>query len=175
MRNDNLPNIMMLGHGSHGKDTVCALLPKDFEFINSSLEACAEAVFPALSKKYGYSSIEECYDDRRKHRVEWKELISAYNEDPTRLGRHIYSKCNVYNGIHARDEFEALKKAGVIDYTIFVDAAERLPDSIDPSMDMTADDADFVIDNNGLESELPALVQGVMDALLLDWQKNTGF
>ncbi len=176
MRHDNLPNLMVLGHGAHGKDTVCALLPGKFEFISSSYAACESAVFPALSKKYGYTSIDECYADRRSKRVEWKNLIRDFNGDElTRLGAVIYNQCNVYNGIRRRSEFEALRADGFIDYTIYVDAHTRLPDSIDPSMDMNPADADFVLDNNGPEEKLAHVVTSVVDALLLDWQKNTGF
>jgi hypothetical protein len=164
---------MMLGHGAHGKDTVCELLPSEFEFINSSYAVCDIAVFPTLSERYGYKTIDECYDDRRSHRVEWKNLISAYNaNDLTRLGRAIYDKCNVYNGIRARDEFEALVREGVIDYTIFVDASIRLPNSIDPSMDLNASDADFIIDNNGPEEKLPNIVKDVIADILIDWNRK---
>ena len=82
------PKIIVLGYARHGKDSVCELLARHgYTFKSSSLFACEKVVYPALKDKYGYESIEACYQDRVNHRKEWFDLIAQYNTpDLTKLG-----------------------------------------------------------------------------------------
>lgn len=153
-------NLMLLGYGHHGKDTVADILTHyGFTFVSSSWAAAEHVVYPVLSSKYGYQSVEECFNDRANHRQEWYELIKAYNTpDLARLARRIYDQANIYVGIRDRDEFYAAKDEGLFDYAIWVDASKRLPVESTNSCTVKPDDADIVIDNNGPENHLPIRV-----------------
>lgn len=149
--------IMLIGHARHGKDTVCDLLKKHygFQFRSSSDFVNERAVFPVLAPKYGYTSLEQCYDDRVNHRQEWYELLREYNgDDPARLGRELFAENDIYCGLRHREEFDAMKREGVFDVCVWVDASDRLPPESAESMTMTKDDADLVIDNNGSLNDL---------------------
>ncbi|MDR9452136.1 MAG: hypothetical protein RI637_13080, partial [Acidimicrobiia bacterium] len=148
------------GYGRHGKDTVAEILTNyGYTFVSSSWAAAEHAVFPVLGPKYGYESVEECFNDRANHRREWYELIKAYNTpDLARLARQIYSEADIYVGIRDRDEFYDAKNEGLFDYAIWVDASHRLPVESTDSCTVNQQDADIVIDNNGPEKHLPIRV-----------------
>jgi len=143
--------LLIIGHARHGKDTVCEMLTDllNLKFKSSSDFVNEKAVFPVLSKLYGYETLEECYEDRVNHRPEWFNLLRAYNgEDPVRLGRELFNEYDVYCGLRNREEYQAMKRAGLFDLVIWVDASERLPLETSDSMELTMSDADIVIDNN---------------------------
>ena len=151
------PKLLVIGHARHGKDTVCEYLARDygFTFESSSHFVGKLIVYPALKDKYNYTSFSECYKDRVNHRKEWFELIAAYNTpDKTRLGVALYKQYDIYCGLRSREEFEALKAAKVFDYCVYVDASNRKPLEPETSMQLTKEDADFIIDNNGPEIQL---------------------
>lgn len=142
---------LIIGHARHGKDTVSELLVDvlGLKFRSSSDFANERAVYPVLAPKHGYTSLEECYQDRVNHRREWYNLIRSYNgHDPARLAREIVQENDIYCGMRHREEFEACRREGVFDYVIWVDASERLPQESAESMSLTIDDADIVIDNH---------------------------
>jgi hypothetical protein len=121
----------------------------NLRFKSSSDFVNEKAVFPVLSKLHGYETLEECYEDRVNHRPEWFNLLRAYNgEDPARLGRELFAEYDVYCGLRNREEFQAMKRAGLFDLVIWVDASERLPLETSDSMELCVGDADIVIDNN---------------------------
>ena len=160
--------LLIIGHGRHGKDTVCEMLrlKHGYEFQSSSNYANERVVFPVLSRIHGYETPEECYQDRVNHRRSWKNLIRAYNGvDPARLARDIVSDYDIYCGLRDREEFQACKREGLFDYVVWVDRSEHLPD--DPSMDLTREDADFVIDNNGSLSALETIIDKFVDDLMV--------
>jgi len=146
------PKLMIIGYAGHGKDTVCEIL-KDkygFKFKSSSEVALHEVIYPALKDKYGYSSPEECFEDRVNHRAEWYELIKEYNkEDKTKLARLIYADNDIYCGIRSIEELEAVSNAGLYDYLVWVDAYPRTDvEPIDScNIRMHATNFDFYIDN----------------------------
>lgn len=162
--------LLIIGHARHGKDTVCEMLrlKHEFNFMSSSNYANEHVVFPVLSKIHGYTSLEECYQDRVNHRRSWKNLIRAFNGvDPARLARDITSEYDVYCGLRDREEFQACKREGLFDYVVWVDRSEHLPDEPSASMDLTIDDADIVIDNNGSLSMLETNVDRFVDELMV--------
>lgn len=140
LRDESVPNIMVIGHGRSGKDTFAAFLAYYLkcDYLGSSQVACEQAVFPHLD----YITPEECYDDRHNHRETWRDLISKYNKDPSRLGKYIYSQCNIYCGIRSKREFEALKD--LIDVTIYV--VRDVP--VDPTFELKLEDADCYVHNS---------------------------
>lgn len=152
------PNILILGHGTHGKDLfaeyLCQELPS-LIFISSSREL-AEIVYSNPYFLFKYSSAEECYEDRRNHREAWASIVSQYcEEDPAKLSKRILSKSNVYVGMRSNREFEASKK--LFDYIFFVDAMKRLNNLTDPSMGIPFNPRTMIrIDNNGSKEDLQA-------------------
>ena len=143
--------LLVIGHGRHGKDTVCDILKNNYgyNFISSS-EFCSKIfIYDQLKEKYNYSNYEECYTDRHNHRAEWYDLISNYNkENPARLGTEIFKEYVIYCGLRNAREFYALKEQKIYDYALWVDRSEILATEKFDSMTLNETMADFTIDNN---------------------------
>lgn len=142
--------LLIIGYGRHGKDTLAEIFRDNFElsFSSSSFAACEIVVFPALREKYGYTTSQECYDDRSNHRQEWYELISDYNKDePSSLCQDILQTTDCYVGMRSKRELDGSKH--LFDLIIFVDAGERHPIEGIESCTIVPDDADIIITNNG--------------------------
>ena len=94
-----LPKLLVIGHGRHGKDTVCEILEKNYNYsFESSSRFCSKLfIYNDLKEKYGYANEEECYADRHAHRKEWYDAICDYNEkDAATLGREIFKEHDIY-------------------------------------------------------------------------------
>lgn len=143
--------LLVIGHGRHGKDTVCDILKNNYgyNFISSS-EFCSKLfIYDQLKEKYNYSNYEECYADRHNHRAEWYDLISDYNkENPAKLGTEIFKEYDIYCGLRNAREFYALKEQKIYDYALWVDRSEILATEKFDSMTLNQTMADFTIDNN---------------------------
>lgn len=155
------PRLLVIGHGRHGKDTVAALLSELFQLsvISSSEFAARKAVFPLVADLY--DDWRAAYADRHAHRALWFHAIRAYNLRPgPSLAEQILAVHHVYTGMRSRAEFEASRN--LFNLVIWVDASERVPPEPDSSMELTAADADLVIDNNrdleAVEAQLWAYV-----------------
>lgn len=149
--------LLIIGHGRHGKDTVCEILRDKYGYsFESSSQFCSNLfIYDQLKDKYEYSSEEECYADRHNHRAEWYDAICAYNvPDAATLGREIFQAHNIYCGLRNKREFHAMKNTGVFDYAIWVDRSDYLPEEDSSSMSLKQWMADFTIDNNGSLDEL---------------------
>ncbi|MFG6535569.1 hypothetical protein ACGYK5_17225 [Sulfitobacter sp. 1A16787] len=155
------PQILIIGHGGHGKDTAAAILARHagLSWVSSS-EFCAQkAIFPLVADLY--PTWREAYADRRNHRQLWFHAIRAYNLRPgPGLAEQILADHQIYVGMRSRAEFKAMRHR--FTQVIWVDASERCPVESDFSMELTALDADVVLDNNGcldrLEAEILALL-----------------
>jgi dephospho-CoA kinase len=164
-----LPKILVIGHGRHGKDTVCEILKDSYGFcFKSSSEFCARKfIYNELKLKYGYTSYEQCYLDRHNHRSEWFDLIHDYcRDDFARLGRDIFAENDIYCGLRNRAEFHAMRNTGVFDYCIWVDRSDHLPLEPRSSMNLEIWMADYVIDNNGSLEDLHRNTCDLMNYLL---------
>lgn len=153
----NLPKLLIIGHGRHGKDTVCEILQQHFGFrFQSSSDFCARHfLFDALKETHGYSTYEQCYADRHNRRSEWFDLIHEYcQHDHARLGREIFQSNDIYCGLRNKTEFHAMKNTGVFDYSIWVDRSDHLPAEHETSMNLEIWMANYVIDNNGSLQDL---------------------
>lgn len=151
-----MPKILIIGYARHGKDTVAEIWRDEYgmTFESSSMACCKRALFPFLSKKYGYLSVEECYKDRTNHRKEWYDMICDYNkDDASRLCREIIyeDRNDCYVGMRAKREFLASRY--LFDLVVFVDSSERLPPESKESCTISIEDADIVIRNNGTFEE----------------------
>ena len=160
--------LIVIGYGRHGKDTFCETLNEhyDYKFTSSSRFCGEKVVFPVLSKKYNYKTVDECYHDRHNHRKEWFDLIAEYNEtDLTRLGRLLFEEHDIYCGLRRKEELLALQDNNIANYTIWVDASDRLPPESNDSCTVTKEMADYVIYNNGTLEELEQQVHNLMKLL----------
>lgn len=149
--------IIVTGQGRHGKDTVCEILKDMFSlsYTSSSLFT-ASLIYEFLKDKYGYKSVEDCFNDRSNHRVEWYNFICEYNRDNrARLGGEIFEKFDIYCGARDSDELNAMKKAKIVDLVIWIDASDRLGTTeTASSITITKEDCHFVITNNSSLNDL---------------------
>ena len=170
-----LPKLLIIGHGRHGKDTVCDILTSmyGFTFISSSQFCSNKFMYDMLKTKYNYTSEEECYNDRHNHREEWYNGISEYNgEDPVRLGKEIFQEYDIYCGLRNKKEFYAMAAYDVFNYVIWVDRSKHVPPEDSSSMTLDESMADFVIDNNGDLGDLYTNVNKLMERLLKSPESN---
>ena len=165
MNTKTLPKLLVVGHGRHGKDTVCEMLNDyGYEFKSSS-RFCSELfIYDELKDKYGYASEEECYTDRHNHRTEWYNMIHGYCEqDLARLGRALFADHNIYCGLRNKREFFAMQNEELFDYAIWVDRSDHLPPEDPSSMSIEQWMCDYTIDNNGdlarLEHNVETLIK----------------
>jgi hypothetical protein len=164
----HLPKLLVVGHGRHGKDTVCELLERYGYTFKSSSKFCSELfIFDKLRDKYNYTSEDHCYNDRHNHRAEWYTLISEYcSQDLAKLGRELFSKHQIYCGLRNKREFFAMKNEGVFDYSIWVDRCDLAPLEDASSMSIEQWMCDYTIDNNAdlarLEHNVDVLINNLI-------------
>jgi hypothetical protein len=162
--------IMVMGYKRHGKDTACEYLRNCYgvTFASSSYTACELFLFDKLKNELNYADIEEAFADRVNHRARWYDEIKAYNVENglDALGKVIFESNDAYCGIRDKEEFYALKEAGLFDLAIWIDASNRLPPEDGDSMTLTIDDADIVITNNQGLKEFHAKLDKVYNLLL---------
>ena len=160
--------LLIIGHGRHGKDTVCEILRDNHNYtFESSSKFCSKLfIYDMLKDKYGYANEDECYEDRHNHREEWYNAICDYNKkDAARLGRRMLDEYDIYCGLRNKKEFFAMKNTGVFDYAIWVDRSEHLPPESTDSMSLEQWMADYTIDNNGSIEELELYTNRLIDHL----------
>lgn len=113
--------ILIIGHARHGKDTLAQMMSDiyGFTFKSSSVAASEIFLYDALKTRYGYSSPQECFEDRVNHRVEWHDLICDYNkDDKARLAKDILINNDIYVGMRSHEEIAACKDEGLFDLII---------------------------------------------------------
>jgi hypothetical protein len=150
--NKTYPTICIVGHCRHGKDSMAEILRDKFDikFKSSSIAASEIFLYEKLKNKYGYTTPQECFDDRVNHRAEWHDLICEYNKDnKARLAKKIMEQADCYVGMRSRDEIKECLKQNIFDLVIWVDGSKRLPLESEDSFNIDIDCADIIIDNNG--------------------------
>jgi hypothetical protein len=165
----NLPKLLVVGHGRHGKDTVCEILKNEYGFsFESSSRFCSRLfIFDALKDKYGYNNEKQCYNDRHNHRTEWYNMIHDYcSDDLARLGKNIFAEHDIYCGLRNRREFHAMRNQQVFDYCIWVDRSDHLPAEDPSSMSIEPWMSNFVIDNNAGLDRLEKNIDELMRTIL---------
>ena len=146
------PRLLLVGHARHGKDSLAEILQDEFGYtFQSSSQAAADIfLYNTLKYKYGYTTSEECFEDRVNHRAEWKQLICDYNKDDrAKLAKGILEHSDCYVGMRDREEINECMRQGLFDIIIWVDASERLPLEDPSSFDIDKTCADIIIENNG--------------------------
>ncbi len=160
--------LLVIGHGRHGKDTVCEILRNRYNYsFESSSRFCSRLfIFDQLKDLYGYTTEEQCYADRHSHRAEWYNAICAYNvHDASTLGREIFRTHDIYCGLRNKREYHAMRNTGVFDYAIWVDRSDHLPGESKASMSLEQWMADFTIDNNGSLRDLEFNIKQLMEQI----------
>ena len=73
--------LYICGQGRHGKDTVAEMMAGylGLTFASSSWFVCERFIFSALEDRHGYSSPQECFDDRENRRAD--EHLAAFGVD----------------------------------------------------------------------------------------------
>lgn len=158
--------VLIIGHGRHGKDTAAAMLAEaaGLSFVSSSEFAAQKAVWPLVSDLW--PDWRAAYADRAQHRALWFHAIAAYNLRPgPMLAEQILADHDIYTGMRSRAEFERARH--VFDFVLWVDRSRILPPEPGASMELRAEDADRVLDNNGGESDLRAQIAGLVASGLL--------
>ena len=148
--------ILIISSARSGKDTLAEFLNEShgMTFKSSSEEANELFMFDLLKDKYNYQSLEECFQDRVNHRIEWYNEICAYNlENKTRLAESILNKVDCYVGMRDLDEFMGSFNMKLFDLVIWVDASNRLPPESINSFNIPIKFADYIIENNGTLEE----------------------
>lgn len=160
--------LLVIGHARHGKDTFCENAAP-LTYKSSSMAALELFLYRELQIVYGfnYKSVREAYEDRVNYRELWHNAIWNYNIDnPSQLAEDILEESNIYCGMRKLEELQACKEKGLFDLIIWVDASKRLPPESTDSMDITIDDADIVITNNGTEAEFIVKVRKLIQLLI---------
>ena len=143
--------VLIIGNARHGKDSCAEMLNAEFgmTFVSSSQAAANIFIYDELKEKYGYSTAEDCFEDRVNHRAEWYELICDYNkDDKARLAKGILALNGCYVGMRDRAEIEECLKQGLFNLIIWVDASGRLPSEDASSFNIDKSCADIIIENN---------------------------
>lgn len=152
-------NLLITGLGRHGKDTACEYLRDKYgiAFANSSYTAAELFIFDALKDSHGYETVKDCFDDRHTdaNRKIWYDMICEYNkDDKARLAKDILSNNDIYCGMRSIDELTECRRQGVIKFSIWIDAKDRLGLTEDSSsITITEQDCNMTIRNNGLEAD----------------------
>ena len=158
-------NLLVIGHGRHGKDTLCETLRDgfDLDFVSSS-EYCAKNVVWPVMRHYPYINWQECYADRHNHRDEWFNIIADYNKkEPDRLTKAILSEYDIYCGMRNIEEFEVAKQH--FDLIVWVENP-RLPEEPVTSFSIPKSEADFVIMNDGTKRQFERKVRRVFSEII---------
>ena len=157
-------NIFIIGYGaknrsvdnqeSTGKDVMAEYLRDKIglTFQSSSYFACERFLYPIFKDKYGYESIQECYQDRHSEgmREAWYNAISDLNRvDATTISTAMFEELSVYVGLRSEVELKAAQQKWPDCLTIWVDASDRIVPEESTSCTVTADMADIIIKNNG--------------------------
>jgi dephospho-CoA kinase len=156
MKINKFPNLLFVGHGRHGKDSMAEIMQEYFglKFKSSSQAAAEIFIYDELKGKYGYKTPEECFEDRVNRRAEWHDLICEYNkEDKAKLAKGILEHADCYVGMRDSREIKECIKQGLFDLIIWIDASKRLPLESKDSFNIDINDADIIIDNNGTFEE----------------------
>lgn len=153
--------ICIIGHARHGKDTVAEFICKHYGYRSESSSQAASRLFlyEALKNKYGYSTPEECFEDRVNHRAEWFDMICEYNKDyPGQLAKDIMQSNEIYTGMRSDKELKACVRDGIFDMVIGVYDMYKPLEPAD-SFDINIfTNSDIIIPNSGSLFELECKV-----------------
>lgn len=140
--------LAIVGPGEAGKDVVGEMLRdmSNLRYVAGTSKFAAGIVFDKWGRDFGYSSVDDCWVNRRFHRTTWAHHIGEYNRhDPVALYRHCLIDQDMLTGIRWDHERQAIVNAGLVDLWIWV--KRDVPP--DPTMEFGEGVCDISIDNNG--------------------------
>lgn len=149
-------NILVIGLAGHGKDEFAKIAEREFglSFLSSSEFCLNRGVFDFIWEHNGFSNRSHFWLYKNDYRPQLFKAIREYNDPASRLAEEIFEHAHIYVGMRSREEFEACKAKDLFTYVIWVDAEKRLgvTETI-KSNQLTKDDADIIVDNNGTVEE----------------------
>lgn len=160
--------LFVIGHKEHGKGQFCEIAQRIFGLTHMGTSAFnAQMMFNLMRDTHGYTTVEECHADRKNHRELWfTEIRNFCGEVPHRVYSNILAEHNICEGARNRQEFESGRLHNATgDLIIWIDASERMPLESSDSMELTKDDADIIIPNNGSKEAFEASVVRLLLAL----------
>lgn len=163
-----LPKLLIIGHGRHGKDVLADIFCKEYGFKakSSSMAAAEILLYGQLKEKYVYKTFEECYADRHNHRAEWFDIITNYNTpDKSKLARVIMEENDIYVGMRNSDEIAACKENDIFDFVIWVHRPGVDLEGSD-SFNITKEDADLIVVNDGNSENFREKLESKVDAFM---------
>jgi thymidylate synthase (FAD) len=162
------PNLLIIGHARHGKDTVAQMIADKMglTFSSSSDFVGRRAIWPQWGQER-YKTYGHMFEDRVNFRSTWGNLIEAYNTpDASRTAKEMLFEGNdMYVGMRRKRELAACQYEGLFDHILWVDASDRLPLEPKNSMELERSDADMIINNNGSESDLEKVIDLLQELL----------
>ena len=155
--------LLIIGHARHGKDTAAEMLEGlyGYKAKSSSLAAAEIFIYDELKDKYGYTTPEQCFEDRVNHRPEWFIMIVDYNkDDKARLAKDIMKSADIYTGMRSNEEVEECLKQEIFDWVIGI-YDPRKPLEPESSFNINIwERSDFIVPNaQGLDDLLRRLTK----------------
>jgi len=148
--------ILILGIARNGKSLFAEMLRDiyGFSFTDSS-RAALDVIYPVLQADHGYNTKDEAFNDRFRHRSQWKELICEYNSpDKTKLTQLILADNDIYVGMRCKEEYAVTKH--MFDVILWVDGSARCGNTDETMTIEFNDDTDrmILVDNNAGVAQL---------------------
>lgn len=159
--------IIVIGHKQHGKGTFAKIATEMFGIPSmGTSQFNANLLFEIMHEEFGYSNADECYNDRGNHRETWfKEIYNHCKSNPAQVIEDIFIAHDICEGPRNRIEFDCAKERGAFDLVVWVDSSKRKAVECKSSMELSQDDADIIITNNGAEIEFINKVINLLKAL----------
>ena len=168
-----IPNLVIIGPGRHGKDTAAEYLANTYGLRAPSPwdAGLAEMVLPLMRATFGCKTAEDV--KRIRHSIGYSavgdptqdfsplhevNMRAVLYEAITLTGHEraydtVMANSDVYIGARRIGELMYVKSKGA--KVIWVDAYDRIPEREgSDSMELTVDEADFIIDNSGTPQEM---------------------
>ncbi len=147
-----MKRVLFVGHAQHGKDTACEVLAAATGWTNAGTTSLYLAKHVAA--RLGIS-VEDAYAQRRRSeadRMLWRQIGDEVRQtDPALLVRDALAVGPITGGCRGLPEIEAVRREGLVDLIVWVDASKRKP--WDVTMEFGPEHADVIVNNNGSEEE----------------------
>lgn len=144
----------IVGHGRCGKDAAAEWFAQHtaLRYKAGTSQWAATFVWAQMTAMgFSYDTAQECWEDRHSHRQLWADIIGDYNrDDPVRMYRDCLADQDILTGIRWLHEFKACRQAGLCNAWIYI---HRPGAPLDPTCEITADDCDVAIRNDGTLDE----------------------
>lgn len=159
--------LLIIGNAGHGKDEIGLILRNNSTLTYASSSYFALELFLWDKLKGRYKTLDEAYADRNNYREFWFNEILKFNQpDHSKLAEKLLLNYDIYVGMRSRLEFESSMEKKLFDLVIWVDAKSRVKEESPASMQLTANDADIIINNDGSKDELNHKVLRLLNTLM---------